>query len=78
MNQLELFPRQRLTVAQYVYSVWLWHMRGGDRYHYSPSPKQVIQSTCEDCGLPEELVSRIIRVQSRWNARLFLKQYRRS
>lgn len=72
-TQLEMFPRPKMTVAQYVYKCWLWHMRGGNRYHYSPDAKQVLKAVCDELGLPEALVSRIVRVQSRWEARRFLR-----
>ena len=68
------FWQNKPTVAQYVYRVWLWFYRGGNKPHSHPTSNEVIEQTAKYLDLPEDLVSRIVKVQSRWEARKVLRE----
>ena len=72
-QQLSFWEPKNPTVAQYVYRVWLWFYRGGNKPHYYPSYNKVMEQVVEYLELPEDLISRIVRVQSRWEARRILR-----
>ena len=72
MIQLSFLPQK--TVAQYVYAAWLYFYRGGNRYNYYPSNMIVLKQTADYLDLPEELIERIVRVQSKWDARNTLRK----
>ncbi len=73
-KQLSFWETPKITPAQYVYRVWLWFYRGGNRAHYYPSYNKVMEQTVKYLGIPEDLVERIVRVQSRWEARKLLRK----
>lgn len=68
-DQLTLW--KPMTVAQYVYSRWLWRYR--QEHHLNIHPHTAVMMVVKETKLDEDLVNRIIRVQSRWNARRFLR-----
>jgi soluble lytic murein transglycosylase-like protein len=71
MTVTQLSFLSKTTLAQYVYSRWMMFYKS-DRY-LDARPSEIIERTAEDTRLDYDLVDRIVRIQSRWNARKVLR-----